>query len=122
MLAFFKGLGIGFLCLVLFVAGVIFNVEFLNKNKTTQTLNFSRSIETSMEAKPDIFHANINFWANENLSTQTFLSNEDKIQISNTFNQILERSKKENFCSGGSFSLEPNFSYKDGVQTPKGQR
>ncbi|ELQ6736347.1 SIMPL domain-containing protein [Campylobacter coli] len=122
MLAFFKGLGIGFLCLVLFVAGVIFNVEFLNKNKTTQTLNFSRSIETSMEAKPDIFHANINFWANENLSTQTFLSNEDKIQISNTFNQILERSKKENFCSSGSFSLEPNFSYKDGVQTPKGQR
>ncbi|EAJ5536445.1 hypothetical protein C9E03_10005, partial [Campylobacter coli] len=122
MLAFFKGLGIGFLCLVLFVAGVIFNVEFLNKNKTTQTLNFSRSIETSMEAKPDIFHANINFWANENLSTQTFLSNEDKIQISNTFNQILERSKKENFCSGRSFSLEPNFSYKDGVQTPKGQR
>lgn len=30
--------------------------------------------------------------------------------------------KKKNFCSGGSFSLEPNFSYKDGVQTPKGQR
>lgn len=105
MLAFFKGLGIGFLCLVLFVAGVIFNVEFLNKNKTTQTLNFSRSIETSMEAKPDIFHANINFWANENLSTQTFLSNEDKIQISNTFNQILERSKKENFAVAEVFHL-----------------
>ncbi|EAI3821862.1 hypothetical protein YN80_03715 [Campylobacter coli] len=122
MLAFFKGLGIGFLCLVLFVAGVIFNVEFLNQNKTAQTLNFSRNIETSMQAKPDIFRANINFWANENLSTQILLSNEDKIQISNTFNQILERSKKENFCSGGSFSLEPNFSYKDGVQTPKGQR
>lgn len=28
MLAFFKGLGIGFLCLLLFVAGVVFNVEF----------------------------------------------------------------------------------------------
>lgn len=31
MLAFFKGLGVGFLCLLLFVAGVVFNVEFLGK-------------------------------------------------------------------------------------------
>lgn len=122
MLAFFKGLGIGFLCLLLFVAGVVFNVEFLNKDTTNQNLSFSRTIETSMQTKPDIFYANINFWANENLSSKIILSNEEKAQISNTFNEILERSKKENFCSGGSFSLEPNFSYKDGIQSLKGQR
>ncbi|EOC4478979.1 hypothetical protein ACX5EL_000547 [Campylobacter coli] len=40
MLAFFKGLGIGFLCLVLFVAGVIFNVEFLNKALSQQMVDF----------------------------------------------------------------------------------
>ncbi|EGR7988239.1 hypothetical protein I8B25_000517 [Campylobacter jejuni] len=99
MLAFFKGLGIGFLCLLLFVAGVVFNVEFLGKKDSNHDLYFSRNIEVSNTLKPDILYANINFWANENLS-----------------------SKKENFCSGGSFSLEPNFSYKDGIQTPKGQR
>lgn len=122
MLAFFKGLGIGFLCLLLFVAGVVFNVEFLNKKELKHDLYFSRDIEVSNTLKPDILYANINFWANENLSSKITLDNEEKVQIANTFNQILERSKKENFCSGGSFSLEPNFSYKDGVQTPKGQR
>ncbi|WP_144690767.1 hypothetical protein [Campylobacter jejuni] len=122
MLAFFKGLGIGFLCLLLFVAGVVFNVEFLGKKDSNHDLYFSRNIEVSNTLKPDILYANINFWANENLSSKITLDNSEKAEITNTFNQILERSKKENFCSGGSFSLEPNFSYKDGIQTPKGQR
>ncbi|WP_251822982.1 hypothetical protein [Campylobacter jejuni] len=119
---FFKGLGVGFLCLLLFVAGVVFNVEFLGKKDSNHDLYFSRNIEVSNTLKPDILYANINFWANENLSSKITLDNSEKAEITNTFNQILERSKKENFCSGGSFSLEPNFSYKDGIQTPKGQR
>ncbi|HEG0618464.1 TPA: hypothetical protein SB595_001492, partial [Campylobacter jejuni] len=69
MLAFFKGLGIGFLCLLLFVAGVVFNVEFLGKKDSNHDLYFSRNIEVSNTLKPDILYANINFWANENLSS-----------------------------------------------------
>lgn len=122
MLAFLKGLGLGFLCLLLFVAGVVFNVEFLGKKDSNQNLYFTRNIETSTVLKSDIFYADIDFWANENLSSKITLNNEEKSEISNTFSQIIQRCKKENFCSGGSFSLEPTFSYKDGVQTPKGQR
>ncbi|TBR78174.1 hypothetical protein DU472_07035 [Campylobacter novaezeelandiae] len=129
MLTFFKGLGVGFLCLLLFVLGVIFNVEFLNKKKDTNSslnsnryLSFSRNIEESSKIKPDVFSAHINFWANELLSTKISLTQEEKSQISNTFNQILQRAKQDKFCTGGSYSLEPNFSYKDGVQIPKGQR
>ncbi|TKX32959.1 hypothetical protein [Campylobacter aviculae] len=122
MLAFFKGLGIGFLCLLLFIAGVVFNVEFLETKNSNQALNFSRNIEVNTNLKPDEFYANINFWANENLDTKITLNDEEKSQIADTFNQITQRIKKDNFCSGGSFSLEPNFSYKDGMQTIKGQR
>ncbi|MBZ7932351.1 MULTISPECIES: hypothetical protein [Campylobacter] len=122
MLAFFKGLGIGFLCLLLFVAGVVFNVEFLEKKYPNQALNFSRNIEIGTHLKPDEFYTNINFWANENLDTKITLSDDEKKQIAETFNQIIQRTQKDNFCSGGSFSLEPNFSYKDGIQTIKGQK
>ncbi|TKX31523.1 hypothetical protein [Campylobacter estrildidarum] len=122
MLAFVKGLGIGFLCLLLFIAGVIFNVEFLEKKNSNQALFFSRNIEVNTDLKPDEFYTNINFWANENLDTKITLSDEEKNQITNTFSQITQRAKKDNFCSGGSFSIEPNFSYKDGAQTIKGQK
>ncbi|AXP09322.1 hypothetical protein N4T57_07350 [Campylobacter hepaticus] len=121
MLAFLKGLGIGFLCLLLFVAGVIFNVEFLNKEKSNHNLYFSRNIEVSNTLKPDLLYANINFWANENLSSKITLSKDEKAQIANTFNEIIKRTQKENFCQGGSFDLNPNFSYQEGAKILKGQ-
>lgn len=122
MLAFLKGLVVGILCLLLFVAGVIFNEDFLNKNGKESGLKLSRDIEASVKLKPEHFVANINFWANQNLSTKLNLSQEEKEAVADTFKQIVERSKKENFCSGGSFSLNPNFSYQEGKQTPKGIR
>lgn len=122
MLAFLKGLGVGILCLLVFVVGVIFNEEFLNKNGKESGLKLSRDIEVYTELKPDRFVANINFWANQTLSTKLNLSQEEKAAITDTFGQVIERSKKENFCSGGSFSLNPNFSYQEGVQIPKGMR
>lgn len=41
MLTFFKGLGVGFLCLLLFVAGVVFNVEFLGKEANSNAMQLS---------------------------------------------------------------------------------
>lgn len=122
MLTFLKGLGVGILCLLLFVAGVIFNEDFLNKNVKESGLKLSRDIEANAKLKPNRFVANINFWANQNLSTKLNLNQEEKEAIADTFKQIAEHSKKEGFCSGGSFSLNPNFSYQEGVQIPKGTR
>lgn len=43
MKSFLKGLGLGLLCLVLFVLGVVFNTEFLGlKNHNNQNIEFSR--------------------------------------------------------------------------------
>ena len=121
MLAFFKGLGVGFLCLLLFIAGVIFNVEFLGKEPSSK-LHFVRDVEVSNALKADFLRADVSFWAKDALALKINLSNEEKTQITSTFNEILNRFKEENFCSNGSLSIEPSFSYENGVSSPKGQR
>jgi len=122
MLAFFRGLGVGLLCLLVFVLGVLFNVQFLNKKKQNESLNLTRNVITTSKVKADIFEANINFWANENLSTKLTLSGEEKQEIAMLFEKIMQKTAQQNLCVGGAYSLEPNFSYKDGLQIPKGQK
>ncbi|EJC0919672.1 SIMPL domain-containing protein [Campylobacter upsaliensis] len=122
MLTFFKGLGVGFLCLLLFVAGVVFNVEFLGKEANSNAMQLSTQIEAYTKLKPDTYEAEINFWANEKLSTTPNLSEAEKEQISQIFKEILARSAKDNFCTGGAYSLEANYSYENNLKVPKGQR
>ncbi|EAI4327640.1 hypothetical protein QMJ35_001684 [Campylobacter upsaliensis] len=122
MLTFFKGLGVGFLCLLLFVAGVVFNVEFLGKEANSNAMQLSTQIEAYTKLKPDTYEAEINFWANEKLSTTPNLSEEEKADISQSFKEILARSAKDNFCTGGAYSLEANYSYENSLKIPKGQR
>lgn len=122
MLTFFKGLGVGFLCLLLFIAGVVFNVEFLGKKSSSNEVELITKAESSIKVKPDIYEAEINFWANEDLSTKLHLSETEKAQISQSFKEILERSAKDKFCTGGAYSLEANFSYENNFKVPKGQR
>lgn len=122
MLTFFKGLGVGFLCLLLFVAGVVFNVEFLGKEANSNAMQLSTQIEAYTKLKPDTYEAEINFWANEKLSTTPNLSEAEKGQISQSFKEILARSAKDNFCTGGAYSLEANYSYENNLKIPKGQR
>lgn len=122
-MAFLKGLGVGFLCLLLFVLGVVFNVEFLDKKpKNNDYLNFSRELEVGVAVKPDIVFARINFWSKESLGTKAELTQEDRENIAQFFNAVTERVKKDNLCTGGAYDLEPNFVYKDGLQILKGYR
>lgn len=123
MLNFFKGLGIGLLCILCFIIGLIFKTEFLNKEEgTKQVLIFTNELELSTKLKPDIFNSELIFSATEALSTKASLSNADKASITSSFNEILLLADKSNFCKGGSYSIEPTFSYEDGLQLPKGQR
>lgn len=121
MLGFLKGLGVGFLCLLLFVAGVIFNVEFLAKKSNENAIQLTRSIEAYTQIKPDIFTARIDFYSSEALSTKADLSDAERGQIAQVFKEILNRNAKDNFCVGGSYSLEANFAQEDGFKIPKGQ-
>lgn len=122
MLGFFKGLGIGLLCLLLFVAGVVFNVEFLGKKTQEKEMEIKKYIQVQMPLKSDIFTARIDFYPSEALSTKSSLTNVEREQISQLFKEIIKRNEKDNFCVGGAYSLEANFDRENGFIIPKGQR
>ncbi|EAK3364510.1 TPA: SIMPL domain-containing protein [Campylobacter lari subsp. concheus] len=123
MKSFLKGLGLGLLCLVLFVLGVVFNTEFLGlKNHDKQNIEFSRNIEVSNEIMPNIFNATLNFSASEELSKKTIVSSDEKNHIAKTFKEISDRIAKENYCKGGSYTLEPSYNYYQEVKTLNGYK
>ncbi|WP_257942566.1 SIMPL domain-containing protein [Campylobacter lari] len=123
MKSFLKGLGLGLLCLVLFVLGVVFNTEFLGlKNHDKQNIEFSRNIEVSNEIMPNIFNATLNFSASEELSKKTTISSIEKDHIAKTFKEISDRIAKENYCKGGSYTLEPSYNYYQEAKTLNGYK
>lgn len=120
---FFKGLGIGLLCLLVFIIGVVFNTEFLGlKNNSEKTLSFSRDIEVFNELSPTMLSSSLNFSANEELSKKTSVSLEEKELIAKSFDELTKRIKQENFCKGGSYTLEPSYNYYQGNKTLNGYR
>ncbi|EAK0440840.1 SIMPL domain-containing protein [Campylobacter lari] len=123
MKSFLKGLGLGLLCLVLFVLGVVFNTEFLGlKNHNKQNVEFSRNIEVSNEIMPNVFNAVLNFSASEELSKKTIISSDEKNHIAKTFKEISDRITKEDYCKGGSYTLEPSYNYYQGAKTLNGYK
>lgn len=124
MISFFKGLGLGLLCIICFVAGVILNVEFLKTQQTPMTkgFTFTSNIEVLNKLTPKTFTSSPNFSASNTLSNKESLSSEEKAALMSSFNAVIEKVAQSKICSGGSYSLEPSFLYKDGVQIIKGQR
>ncbi|EAK9946560.1 DUF541 domain-containing protein [Campylobacter lari] len=123
MKSFLKGLGLGLLCLVLFVLGVVFNTEFLGlKNHNKQNIEFSRNIEVSNEIMPNIFNTTLNFSASKELSKKTIVSSDEKDHIAKTFKEISNRIAKENYCKGGSYTLEPSYNYYQEAKTLNGYK
>ncbi|WP_257906644.1 SIMPL domain-containing protein [Campylobacter lari] len=123
MKSFLKGLGLGLLCLVLFVLGVVFNTEFLGlKNHNKQNIEFSRNIEVSNEIMPNIFNTTLNFSASEELSKKTIVSSDEKDHIVKTFKEISDRIAKENYCKGGSYTLEPSYNHYQEAKTLNGYK
>lgn len=125
MINFLKGLAIGLLCILCFILGVVFNVEFLktqSENKQINAFIFKTQLETSNKLKPNTYLSSPNFSASNLLSNKQSLSAEDKLAITKSFNAIIERIKQDKICSGGTYSVEPTFYYKDGVSNVSGQR
>lgn len=121
-MTYLKGLLIGFLCIVCFVFGVIFNVQFLKQENSTRGFVFSDELSVSNTIKPESFVSNPSFAASANISTKESLSANEKANLMKNFNEIIAEIKKSSLCVGGSYSIEPTFLYKDGVQIVKGQR
>lgn len=121
MMNFFKGLGLGFLCVVMFILGLFFNIWFLNGFEK-KGFSFTQELQSVNKLTPDTFVSSPRFMASESLSTKISLNTQEKALIAKTFNEILERVAQDKICRGGSYTIEPTFSYKDGVETPKGQR
>lgn len=121
MKQFFKGFFVGFGFLAFFIFGLFITKAFdifVAKNKITIT----QDIEVSKSIKYDEFISYPRFSASSFLSTKTQLLEEDKAKINTSFENILEEVKKFEMCSGGSYALEPNYSYKDGITNLSGYR
>lgn len=121
MMNFFKGLAIGLLCVIMFVVGLFFNVWFSTDNDK-KAFSFTQELQSANKLMPDIFISNPKFLASQYLSTKADLSIQEKALITKTFNEILQRVARDKLCRGGSYAIEPTFLYKNGIETPKGQR
>lgn len=125
-MASFKSFLFALFCLILFGGGIVFYVLFLeNKNflvhfaKTPTELNIPLS--ASKNVQPDEYSASPRFSASLELSQKLSLSPEEKSMISTAFRKIAEKIEESGLCHGGTHTLEPVFSYKNGAKSVNGQ-
>ncbi len=116
-----KGLLLGLFCVAIFVLGLFCNVWFF-KSTENSGFSFSQELQVVNKLAPDTFVSYPRFTASRFLSTKISLNADEKALVTSAFNDILARVAKDKLCRGGSYTIEPTFSYKDGVQIPKGQR
>lgn len=108
-----------FAALIIVVVAALF---FIKSELNREGFTFTQELSAANKLTPDTFTSNPRFWANRNLSTKAVLTSDEKAAIAATFNAILARVAQDKICRGGSYTIEPTFSYKDGVEMPKGQR
>ncbi|MGP1579803.1 MAG: hypothetical protein ACTTH5_02100 [Wolinella sp.] len=100
--------------------GLIFTHSLLaaNAQKEHRGEGFSLTREFSYTKKliPNQYRSTPTLRASEYLRNKPELSSQEKGQITHTINKILERTKQESFCKGGSYSLEPLYEFHDGRQ------
>lgn len=109
------------MALCVFVAGIFFSNLYIQQDKN-EGFSFTQNLYDSSKILPDSFVSTPRFFASNQLSTKTKLSEEEKEKITRTFNDIIILASKNKICTGGSYSLEPTFhyDYKSGKQTQKG--
>ncbi len=121
MKQFLKGFFVGIGFLLFFIFGLFVTKAFdifVVQNK----ISIIRDVEASEVISYDEFVSYPRFSASKFLSTNQDLSEEDRKNIESIFSSVLAEVKKSNICSGGSYSLEPNYAYKDGLAVPSGYR
>ncbi|MGI0440361.1 hypothetical protein ACRE1S_07565 [Helicobacter himalayensis] len=114
--------------LVLFVGGIVFYMLFLQGNALfsrfikEEPVAVEAYIEAQVSIMPDSYVALPKIRESENLAKKINLSNEEKAVIDVAFQKVSEKFAQSELCKGGSYTLEPNYSYKDGAKTLVGQR
>ncbi|RDU53443.1 hypothetical protein CQA49_06040 [Helicobacter sp. MIT 00-7814] len=113
--------------LALFVGGIVFYMLFLQGNALfSRFIKEPMAVEAYVEAQvnvmPDSYVAFPKIKESENLAKKMNLSNEEKAVIDVAFQKVSEKFAQSELCKGGSYTLEPSYSYKDGVKTLSGQR
>ncbi|MBZ7994303.1 hypothetical protein AVCANL279_01465 [Campylobacter canadensis] len=116
---FLKGLSLGILLLVFFLFGLVSTkaIEYFTKDNSS---SIESEIEVLKEIEFDLFSAKIK------ISESAFLSKDkdynDKEKIEDIFSNISALLKESKICYGGSYELNPNYSYKDGLRSKEGYK
>lgn len=121
MKSFLKGFSLGFGLLIFFILGLVVTKAydfFITKDKS----EIIRNIEVGKKVNYDSYISYPRFSASKVLSTKEDLSDSEKATITKVFDQILKEVKESNICVGGSYMLEQNIAYKDGLSVPSGYR
>lgn len=114
--------------LALFVGGIVFYVLFLQGNALfsrfikEEPVAVEAYIDAQVSVTPDSYVAFPKIRESENLAKKTNLSSEEKAVVDVAFQKVSEKFAQSEFCKGGSYTLEPSYSYKDGAKTLSGQR
>lgn len=118
---FLKGFGLGFCLLIFFILGLI-STKAYELLVSSDKSKIVRKIEASKNIAYDTYVSFPRFSASKLLSTKENLSEEEKAKITKIFEDVLNRVKVSNICTGGSYMLQPNIAYKDGLSVPSGFR
>ncbi|EAK0427827.1 TPA: hypothetical protein SEZ22_000847 [Campylobacter fetus] len=122
MLNLLKKMAFALAFLVIFVAGVTFDAKFLMQNQfSDKELTFSRNVDESIKVEPSVFISEPRFVSSALLRNKSSLTTLEKDSIKNTFNAIINRAKEDGICTGGSYSIEPSYSYENGKEVIVGQ-
>lgn len=103
-------------------AVLIVALIFVEPSSNSEGFTFTQDLSAANKLTPDTFTSHPRFSANRILSTKESLTSEEKSRIAAAFNAILARVAQDKLCRGGSYTIEPTFSYKNGVEKPVGQR
>lgn len=116
---FLKGLFLGILLLIFFLFGLVSTkaIEYFTKDNSSI---IESEVEVLKEIDFDLFSAKIK------ISESAFLSNNkdynDKEKIEDIFSNIAKVLKESNICQGGSYELNPSYSYEAGLRSKQGYR
>ncbi|MBZ7979532.1 hypothetical protein AVBRAN12642_02670 [Campylobacter sp. RM12642] len=118
---FLKGFSLCFSLFIFFILGLISTkiYEYLiNKDEIV----IEQTIEVEKRLNYDSYISNPKFTMTKQLSIKENLNENEKNEIEELFSKVLERVKESNLCEGGSYILQPNIAYQDGMNIPNGYK
>ena len=108
--------------LVLFCGGGAFYWFLSHYAGKSEGMEIAQNFKASAPIEPTHFYTFLSFSASPELSVKPMLDREDRASLERIFDTISQKIKQDSLCTGGSYSIEPTFDFKDGKEVPQGQR